>query len=108
MNTDFITSEIADQIEALCGTPAYAYDASLLTAQAQAALAFPNAYGLTVRYAMKAAPNAAILKLFAGLGLHIDASSGWEVRRAILAGMTPERISLSTQEMPADFAELAQ
>jgi hypothetical protein len=31
-------------------------------AQAQAALAFPNAYGVTVRYAMKSSPNAAILK----------------------------------------------
>ncbi len=30
--------------------------------QAQAALAFPNAFGLTVNYAMKSSPNAAILK----------------------------------------------
>jgi len=32
-------------------------------ASARAALAFPNAYGLTVRYAMKASPNAAILQV---------------------------------------------
>lgn len=32
-------------------------------AQANAALAFPNAFGLTVNYAMKASPNAAILKV---------------------------------------------
>jgi len=80
-------------------------------AQAQAALAFPNAFGLTVRYAMKSSPNAAILKvrsaaqrgwrdrgethacaarcrqLFDSLGLHIDASSGFEVQRAMAAGI---------------------
>jgi hypothetical protein len=31
--------------------------------QANSALAFPNAFGLTVNYAMKASPNAAILKV---------------------------------------------
>lgn len=84
----------------------YVYSAEALETQAQRALAFPNAFGLTVRYAMKAAPNAAILKLFTTLGLHIDASSGWEVRRAIKAGVPAGNISLSTQQMPDDFAEL--
>jgi len=88
------------------GTPLYVYSAAALENQAKAALAFPNAYGLTVRYAMKAAPNAAILKRFTQLGLHIDASSGWEVRRALKAGVPAGNISLSTQEMPDDFAEL--
>ena len=69
-------------------------------------LAFPNAFGLTVRFAMKACPNASILKIFAQLGLHFDASSGFEVRRALLAGISAERISLSSQELPGDFAEL--
>jgi diaminopimelate decarboxylase len=44
-------------------------------------MAFPNAFGLTVRYAMKASPNAAILKVLRKAGLNIDASSGYEVRR---------------------------
>jgi len=69
-------------------------------------LAFPNAFGLTARYAMKASPNAAILKIFNQAGLQIDASSGHEVRRAIAAGVPAANISLSTQELPADFAEL--
>ena len=78
------------------------------SSQAKAALAFPNAYGLTVRFAMKALPNAAVLQLFDALGLHIDASSGYEVRRAVAAGVAPERISLSSQELPTDLAELAK
>ena len=69
-------------------------------------MAFPNAYGVTARYAMKASPNAAILKVLTDRGLHIDASSGYEVRRAVKAGVPASKISLSSQELPADFAEL--
>lgn len=68
------------------GTPTYVYDLGRLKEQADKVLAFPNAFGLTVRYAMKASPNAAILKVFRKAGLHIDASSGYEVRRAVKAG----------------------
>ena len=93
---------IADQF----GSPVYVYDQAILLANAAAALNFPNAYGLTVRYAMKAAPSAAILQLFNNAGLHIDASSGYEVRRAIAAGYAPSAISLSAQELPSDFAKL--
>lgn len=50
--------------EEAVGTPAYVYDASTLAANAEACLAFPNAYGLTVRYAMKSLPNKAVLQLF--------------------------------------------
>lgn len=74
--------------------------------QARKAMAFPNAFGLTARYAMKASPNAAILQLFAAEGLHVDASSGYEVHRAIAAGVAPENISLSSQELPEFFADL--
>lgn len=52
-------------------------------AQASKALSFPHLYGLTVRFAMKACPNAAILKIFKKLGINFDASSGYEVLRAI-------------------------
>ena len=88
------------------GTPVYVYDEATLKANAAAVLAFPNAYGLTTRYAMKASPNAAILQIFRQAGLAIDASSGYEVRRAIAAGYDASQISLSTQELPEDFAEL--
>lgn len=103
----FLTPETAKVcIETAGGTPLYAYSLEKLNQAAEDCLAFPNAYGLTVRYAMKACPNASILKFLSSKNIHIDASSGYEVRRAMAAGIPADHISLSTQELPADFAEL--
>lgn len=102
----FLNAKTAETIAGRFGTPVYVYDLATLKEAAAAALAFPNAFGLTVRYAMKASPNAAILRLFDQAGLHIDASSGHEIHRALRAGIAPEKISLSSQELPDDFAEL--
>lgn len=104
----FLTPTLAENIRQQYGTPVYVYDEKTLTNQALTALQFPNLYGLKVRYAMKASPNAAILQLFHRLGLNFDASSGFEVRRAILAGVSPQDISLSSQELPQDFKELIE
>lgn len=104
----FLSRNAVEQIVALAGTPTYVYDERALRRQAAAALAFPHAFGLTVRYAMKACPSAAILRLFDSLGLHVDASSGYEARRAMRAGVASTKISLSTQELPDDFAELVR
>lgn len=103
---NFLTDTEVRQVAEKFGTPTYVYDEASLRARAREALAFPNAFGLTVRFAMKALPNASVLRLFWQEGLHIDASSGWECRRAIAAGIEPQRISLSTQELPADIADL--
>ncbi|CAN0096642.1 unnamed protein product [Ectocarpus sp. 13 AM-2016] len=62
----FLTAETARATKVAVGTPAYVYDAASLKANAEACLAFPNAYGLTVRYAMKSLPNKAVLQLFQG------------------------------------------
>lgn len=104
----FLDRAAIERVVALAGTPVYVYDERTLRRQAAATLAFPHAFGLTVRYAMKAASNAAILRLFDGLGLHIDASSGFEVERAIRAGIAPARINLSSQELPGNFAALVR
>eukprot|EP00536_Pseudo-nitzschia_multiseries_P013102 jgi/Psemu1/34191/gm1.34191_g len=102
----FLTAETAKACVDLAGSPTFAYSLEKLQESADACLAFPNAYGLTVRYAMKACPNSAILKFFSSKGIHIDASSGFEVKRAMDAGIPAENISLSTQELPANFADL--
>lgn len=104
----FLTPETAKACVELAGSPLYAYSLEKLETYADAVLAFPNAYGLTVRYAMKSSPNASILKYFGSRGIHIDASSGYECRRAMAAGIPAENISLSTQELPEDFAELVK
>ena len=107
LSSEFLTPALAQAcVETAGGTPLYAYSLSKLAEAADACLAFPNAYGLTVRYAMKACPNAAILQYFHSRGIKIDASSGYEVRRAIAAGVPPENISLSSQELPVDFDAL--
>lgn len=103
----FMTENQAREIGARFGTPVYVYDQRTLEQRAAEVLAFPNAYGLTARYAMKALPTAAIVRLFHSLGLHIDASSGFEAERAILAGIPPAHIQLTAQELPGNIEMLA-
>ncbi len=102
----FLTISSARQIAEEFSTPCYVYSQEALTSQARKVLAFPNAFGLTPRYAMKASTNANILRLFDKLGIHFDASSYYEVMRAISAGISPSKISLSSQQMPIDIAKL--
>lgn len=104
----FLNAEVVQGVNAQFGTPAYVYDRRTLIAQAEKALQFPNLYGLKVRFAMKACPNAAILQLFNGLGICFDASSGFEVLRLVRAGISPSSISLSSQELPSNLKELIE
>jgi diaminopimelate decarboxylase len=50
----FLDAALAARIQAEYGTPTYVYSEKILREQGQKALAFPAAYGLTVRFAMKA------------------------------------------------------
>ena len=102
LTTNFINKDLAERIGGEMRTPCYVYDEASLRKAADQVLAFPNAYGLTARYAMKASPNANILRLFRAKGLEIDASSIYEAERAVLAGYDASEISLSTQEFPDD------
>ena len=102
----FLDEKQVRHVQQTFGTPVFVYDQRTLETQARTALDFPNAYGLTVRYAMKALPNRAVIQLFDGLGLHIDASSGYEARRAMRAGVAPDKIQITAQEMPGDLGEL--
>ena len=99
----FLSYDDLVQIRMEFATPSYVYDEKSLRAAAKQTLAFPHAFGFLPRYAMKAAPTAAILRIFNSEGLGIDASSVHEVERAIRAGFGTESISLSTQELPEDF-----
>jgi len=99
----FLTPENLDQIRIDFGTPTFVYDEETLRANARAVKNFPNAFGLFPRYAMKSAPTGAILRIFNSEGLGIDASSEFEVERAIRAGYGTESISMSTQEFPENF-----
>ncbi len=96
----FLSPDKAAEIRERFGTPCYVYDTATLEATARQLLAFGAPYGFTLRYAMKANPSRRILRLFRDLGLHIDASSDWEVERALRAGFAPAEIQLSSQ-MPS-------
>lgn len=105
---NFLTRGEALDLAAAFGTPTFVYDETLLRQQAAEALAFPNPFGLTTRYALKANPTASILELFDSGGLHFDASSGFEAWRALRAHVAPEKISLSAQELPCDLEDLVE
>lgn len=100
---NFLTYEELEQIRIEFGTPSFVYDETILRANAKQVQAFPNAFGLFARYAMKSAPTGAILRIFNDEGLGVDASSVFEVERAIRSGFGTELISLSSQELSDDF-----
>ncbi|MBA3960933.1 MAG: diaminopimelate decarboxylase [Chthoniobacterales bacterium] len=104
----FLTPAEVGQIAARWGTPVFVYDEATLRERARQALAFQAPFGLTVRYAMKANPNAQVLALFDQLGLAIDASSGYEATRALEAGISPRRILVTAQQMPRDLVSLVE
>ena len=100
----FLTKAQVETIKNNYTLPVYVYSEAVLRQKARECLNFPNAYGLTVRYAMKANSNLNILKIFAQEGIHIDASSSFEVQRAIQAAhIDPKKIQLTTQEFRYDL-----
>jgi len=105
-----LDSAIIAQIAETYGTPVYVYDEGTILKRCNECLSMPNAYGLTVRYAMKANSNRRLLKTISRVGLHLDASSLNEVIRASIAGVAYEKIMLTSQEVPvgADKAKLEE
>lgn len=105
---NFLTQEQVSQIEQNYQTPVYVYSQEKLVEAADNFLAFPSAYGHTVRYAMKANANRNILKLFQNKGLKIDCSSEYEAYRAIVAGYDAADLQISGQETPTNLADLLE
>ena len=68
--------------------PVFVYSETEIINQIKKALNFPvnDGFGLTVRYAMKANPSRAILRIMQRFGVQIDASSEYEAFRALAAG----------------------
>ncbi|TNB46472.1 diaminopimelate decarboxylase [Martelella lutilitoris] len=77
------------------GTPFYCYSTATFTRHYKVfAEAFAGSDAL-VCYAVKANSNQAILKMLAGLGAGMDVVSEGELRRALAAGVAPEKIVFS-------------
>ena len=83
------------QIATAIGTPFYLYSSAAFIAQYRRfAEAFSNERPL-ICYAVKANSNLAVLRLFASLGAGADVVSEGELRRALAAGIPPERVLFS-------------
>jgi len=100
-----VTEEQVREIAEKFGTPVYVYSQKILEEQADKVLAFPNEFGLTARFAMKSNPNANILKIFHNKGIQIDASSSFEVQRAMNVGIPCKDILLTSQQV-LSYSEL--
>lgn len=81
-------------------TPLYLYSRAAVEKACEDVMDFPNAFGLTVRYALKANPLTAFLKIAENAGLHFDASSEYEAYRCLQVGIPGEKIQLTAQQFP--------
>jgi diaminopimelate decarboxylase len=98
----FLSPVEVREVAEMFGTPVFVYDEASLERHTRTLTSLPSAFGSTVRYSLKACATQAIVRLFDGLGLAFDASSVWEVARALRAGVAPERILLTAQEAKFD------
>ena len=88
---DVALSAIADAV----GTPFYCYSAAAITAAYTAFAGALDGLDATVCYALKANSNLAVVRLLASLGAGADVVSGGELKRALAAGVPPQRIVFS-------------
>lgn len=89
------------------GTPFYLYSAASLRARYHA---FAEAFAAErplICFAVKANSNLAVLRLLAGLGAGADVVSEGELRRALAAGIPPQRIIFSGVGKTASELEAA-
>jgi diaminopimelate decarboxylase len=94
-------------IAAQAGTPCYLYSAHQFRENFGA---YRNAFlgaDATICFAVKACSNIAILKLLGTAGAGADTVSGGEIRRALLAGIAPEKIIFSGVGKTEDEIALA-
>jgi len=85
---------LADVADAV-GTPFYCYSSAGLEDRYRAYAAAFADQRATICYAVKASSNLAIIRTFARLGAGADVVSEGELRRALAAGVKPERIVFS-------------
>ena len=91
-----LSKEQSTQLLSQNKTPLYVYSRSELQAQAKAVAQIEGSFGFLASYAMKANPHPEILRLFKEAGMGIDASSSYEVMKALDAGFDPALITLTS------------
>ncbi|MBQ9875306.1 MAG: diaminopimelate decarboxylase [Thermoguttaceae bacterium] len=83
------------------GAPVFVYDAATIRERLESLRGFG-----TVRFAQKACPNLAILKLLKELGAKVDAVSAGEILRALAVGYEPKDIAYTADIFDDDALEL--
>jgi diaminopimelate decarboxylase len=83
------------KLAAEVGTPAYVYSTATLTRHARVFKGALRELDFLGCFAVKSAPNLALLKLLAGEGFGFDIVSGGELYRALKAGGEPQKIVFS-------------
>ncbi|UFX82559.1 diaminopimelate decarboxylase [Candidatus Absconditicoccus praedator] len=96
----FVNQDIVEKIKTNYKLPVYLYNEKEIKDSAQEFANFSSAFGHTPRYAMKASSNINILKILKNQGFSIDASSEFEVYRALNAGFEGKQVQLSGQQLP--------
>lgn len=94
---DVALAEIAREV----GTPVYVYSQATLERHARVfrdaltAEAVGGGHGFDIAFAVKSNPNLAVLRVLADCGYGADVVSVGEMRRALAAGVAPDRIVFS-------------
>ena len=73
-------------------TPFYFYDMNLLERTLQEVKSNSDKYGFVVHYAIKANANIRLLEMIKRFGFGVDCVSGYEIKRALEVGFSPEGI----------------
>lgn len=95
-----------DRLVTEFGTPLYVYSGTTIAERYREVDGAFGAVDRLIAYSVKANGNLSILRLLAELGAGADIVSGGELRRALLAGIPPDRIVFSGVGKTA--AEMAQ
>ncbi|MFE8644268.1 hypothetical protein ACFX58_04205 [Sphingomonas sp. NCPPB 2930] len=104
----FLTPVEVPAIAAAFGTPTFVYDLASLEASYRYFASVPHAFGLKIRYSVKANPNRTILRIFDRLGAAFDVSSVWEAKRVAAAGIAASKILMTAQESSVGWEALCR
>jgi len=104
----FLPPDEIPAIAASFGTPCFVYDLASLEQRYRYFASIPHAFGLKIRYSVKANPNRAILRAFDRFGADFDVSSVWEARRVIAAGIPASKILMTAQETSAGWEDICR
>jgi diaminopimelate decarboxylase len=95
---DVRLADVADRV----GTPAFVYNADAIRARYRALTRALGDLPHRIHYAVKANGNLAVLRVLRDLGAGADIVSEGEMRRALAAGIAPDRIVFSGVGKTAD------